>query len=93
MSRVLTGHAMSGANERNTHFFDLPLPLGGGDAVSAVVRFLHAHAADADVVSATEELQASLVDGAQRQRKGRGARPAQSVPDHNDHRLASAETR
>lgn len=48
--------------------------------MSAVVCFVHTRAADADVVSATEELQASLVDGTQRQRRTGAAGAAQGVP-------------
>lgn len=48
--------------------------------MSAVVCLLHARAADTEVVGAAEELQASLVDGAQGQGRGGDARPAQSVP-------------
>lgn len=70
---------------RETHLLDLPLPLGGGDVVSPVICFLHTCAADADVVRATEELQASLVDGTQRQRRGRAAGTAQSVPDKSEY--------
>lgn len=76
--------------EWNTHFFDLPLPLGGGDVVSTVICFVHTRAADADVVSATEELQVSLVDGTQRQRRS-AARAAQSVPVKGERSSQSAE--
>lgn len=47
--------------------------------MSAVVCFVHTRAADADVVGAAEELQASLVDGTQRQKRRRAARAAQGV--------------
>lgn len=75
-----------------THFFDLPLPLGGGDVVSTVICFVHARAADADVVSATEELQAPLVDGTQRQRRGGAAGATQSVPAQGEPSSETAET-
>lgn len=82
-------------NDWPTHLLDLPLPVGGGHAVAAVLRRLHAAAADAGVVGATEHLQAPQVDGTQGQ-VGGGATGAagatQSVSAHHiKHALQQVE--
>lgn len=60
--------------------------------MSTVICFVRACAADADLVGAAEELQASLVDGTQRQRRGRAARAAQSEPVGEERWSESAAT-
>lgn len=59
--------------------------------MSTVLCFVHTCAADADAVCATEELQASLVDGTQGQSRQGAGRPAQSVPVEGERSSEGAE--
>lgn len=58
----------------------VPLSLSRGDIVSSVLCCLRTDAADAGVISLTEELQTSQVDGTQRQTGGRVPATIQRVP-------------
>jgi len=63
-----------------TDLLDVPLSLGRDDVVSSVLSCLHTDAADEGVISTTEELETSRVDGAQRQIGGGVTGTAQTLP-------------
>lgn len=58
----------------------MPLSLGWGDVVSPVVLCFSTRAADAGVISATEQLENSQVGGAERGIGGGVRGTAQGVP-------------
>lgn len=64
----------------HVYLLDVPLSLGRDDVVSSVLCCLHTDAADTVVVSMTEELQTSQVNGTQRQIGGRVTGTPQRVP-------------